>query len=83
MAMVMSGSTITITLGTPSGAVRTAAGNGTMTWTPTTSPYDRAGNACLATRAASPTPSSELRARPHPRPDGRRRDRLPVGLGAL
>ena len=47
---VMSGSTITITLGTPNGAVTTAAGkNGTMTWTPVTTPYDRAANACTTT----------------------------------
>ena len=44
--MVMSGSTITITLGTPSGAVTTAAAAGTMTWTPSATATDRAGNAC-------------------------------------
>jgi hypothetical protein len=43
--MVMSGSTITITLGTPSVTADTAAGNGTMTWTPSASATDRAGNA--------------------------------------
>ena len=47
--MVMSGSTIIITLGTPNGAVTTAAGNGTMTWTPVATPYDRAANACTTT----------------------------------
>ncbi len=47
--MEMTGSSITVTLGTPSGAVGTAAGNGTITWTPSTTPYDRAANACLAT----------------------------------
>jgi hypothetical protein len=43
--MVMSGSTITITLGTPSVTAETAAGTGTMTWTPSASSTDRAGNA--------------------------------------
>ena len=44
--MVMSGSTITITLGTQSGAATTAGGNGTMTWSPSSTPTDDAGNAC-------------------------------------
>jgi hypothetical protein len=43
--MVMSGSTITITLGTPSVTAETAAGSGTMTWTPSSSATDLAGNA--------------------------------------
>jgi hypothetical protein len=43
--MVMNGSTITLTLGTPSFTADTAAGNGTMTWTPSASATDRAGNA--------------------------------------
>lgn len=51
-AMVQSGATIAITLGTASGAGTTAAGNGTMTWTPSTSAYDRAGNACSAANAS-------------------------------
>jgi hypothetical protein len=42
--MVMSGSTIMITLGTPSVTADTASGNGTMTWTPSASATDRAGN---------------------------------------
>jgi hypothetical protein len=42
--MVQSGTTVTITLGTPSGATTTAAGNGTMSWTPTATITDRAGN---------------------------------------
>jgi hypothetical protein len=43
--MVMSGSTITITLGTPAGdTIGTAASTGTMTWTPSTSATDPAGN---------------------------------------
>jgi len=54
--MVMSGSTITITLGTPSGGVRTA-GNGTMIWTPVATPYDRAANACLTTAATESGPA--------------------------
>ena len=46
--MVMSGNTITITLGTASGATGTAAANGTMTWTPSATATDVAGNACSA-----------------------------------
>jgi hypothetical protein len=45
-AMVQTGTTITVTLGTPSGATGTAAGNGTMTWTPNAAALDAAGNAC-------------------------------------
>jgi hypothetical protein len=44
--MVMSGSTITITLGTQSGAATTAGGTGTMQWSPSGTPTDDAGNAC-------------------------------------
>ncbi|GIV00569.1 MAG: hypothetical protein KatS3mg014_2184 [Actinomycetota bacterium] len=55
--MQMSGSTITVTLGTPSGAVRTAAGTGTMTWTPSTAPYDRAANAMLTIAATEGGPA--------------------------
>ena len=43
--MVMSGNTVTVTLGTPSVTTDTAAGNGTMTWAPSATPYDRAANA--------------------------------------
>ena len=43
--MAQSGAVITITLGTASGAVTTAAANGTMYWTPSGTPYDRAANA--------------------------------------
>lgn len=42
--MVLSGSTVTITLGTQSAAATTAAGTGTMTWTPSASATDAAGN---------------------------------------
>jgi hypothetical protein len=61
--MVMSGNTVTITLGTY-GAVgilvgrSTAAGTGTMVWTPAATPYDRAGNVMAATAAnQSPAPT--------------------------
>jgi signal peptidase I len=49
--MVMSGSTVTITLGTVSNAalVGTAAGNGAMAWTPSATVLDLAGNACTTT----------------------------------
>jgi hypothetical protein len=42
--MVRSGNSITITLGTQSGAGTTAVANGTMNWTPSASVTDRAGN---------------------------------------
>jgi len=51
--MTMSGNAVTITLGTPSGATRTAAGSGTMTWTPSVAVTDVAGN------AGSPVASTE------------------------
>jgi hypothetical protein len=51
-SMVMSGNTITITLGAPSGGVTTAAGTGNMSWAPSTTATDRAGNACAAASAA-------------------------------
>jgi hypothetical protein len=55
--MVMSGSTITVTLGSPSGAVGTAAASGTISWTPTATPYDRAANACLTTTVTESGPA--------------------------
>jgi hypothetical protein len=42
--MVMNGSTITITLGTPAFTPDTASGSGTMTWTPSATGTDLAGN---------------------------------------
>jgi hypothetical protein len=61
--MVMSGNTVTITFGTY-GAVgllvgrTTAAGTGTMIWTPVATPYDRAGNVMsTATATQSPAPT--------------------------
>ena len=47
--MVQSGATILITLGTPSGATTTAAGTGNMTWPPSATATDAAGNACTIT----------------------------------
>jgi hypothetical protein len=44
-SMAMSGNTVTITLGTQSAAATTAAATGTMTWTPSASATDPAGNA--------------------------------------
>jgi hypothetical protein len=49
--MVRSGSTITVTLGTASGATLTETTNGAMIWTPSASAYDRAGNAGSTTNA--------------------------------
>lgn len=56
-SMAMSGNDITITLGTYSAesiliARTTAAGTGTMVWTPVATPYDRAGNV-ISTAAAT------------------------------
>ena len=50
--MVMSGSAVTVTLGTPSGATSTFAGTGTMSWGPTATFTDRAGNACSTTQVS-------------------------------
>jgi hypothetical protein len=47
--MVLSGSTITVRLGTPSGTVGTAAGTGTLNWAPSSTATDWAGNACSTT----------------------------------
>ena len=49
-SMVMSGSTVTITLGTESGG-RTSAASQTDTWVPSASAYDLAGNAMSTTAA--------------------------------
>jgi hypothetical protein len=51
-SMVMSGTTITITLGTQSAAATTAAATGTMSWTPSASATDPAGNAASTTAVA-------------------------------
>jgi hypothetical protein len=50
--MVLSGNAITITFGTASAGPGTAASTGTMTWTPSASAYDRAGNAETTTARA-------------------------------
>jgi hypothetical protein len=54
--MVMSGNTVTITFGTQSAGSllvgpTTAAGTGSMVWTPVATPYDRAGNVMPTTAA--------------------------------
>ena len=60
--MTMSGNSVTIVLGTyaPAGlAIRgTALGNGTMTWTPVATPFDRAANA-MSTTAATETGTAD------------------------
>lgn len=48
-SMAMSGNTVTITLGTQSAAATTAAATGTMSWTPSASATDPAGNAASTT----------------------------------
>jgi hypothetical protein len=49
--MVQSGSALTITLGTPSTTTNTVTTTGNMTWTPSTTATDRAGNAASSTAA--------------------------------
>jgi len=46
--IIMTGNTITVTLGTPNapGSIRTVPVGGGMTWTPSAAATDRAGNAC-------------------------------------
>lgn len=59
--MALSGNAITITLGTASAGPSTAASTGTMTWTPSASAYDRAGNAETTTvRAETGTADREF-----------------------
>ena len=51
-AMVMSGNTITITLGkAPTSGVLLAVSTGAMVWTPSTTAIDLSGNACSTTNA--------------------------------
>ena len=58
--MVQSGGTVTVTLGTQtSGTVRTNAAAGTMTWTPSATATDAAGNAC-STTARNETGASDI-----------------------
>jgi hypothetical protein len=54
--MVQTGSAITITLGTPSGAVGTQAVANNMIWTPSATATDRAGNTCQTTNATELIP---------------------------
>jgi hypothetical protein len=58
-SMVMSGSTVTITLGTQSAAATTAAANGTMVWTPSASAKDRADNAMPTTTRNEGNPNDK------------------------
>ncbi len=55
--MVQSGSSITITLGTPSGATTSQAGTTSMTWTPAVGATDRAGNTCMTTAVTEAVPA--------------------------
>lgn len=54
--MVQSGTTITITLGTPSGTVGTQATASSMVWTPSATATDPAGNTCQTTNATEAAP---------------------------
>jgi hypothetical protein len=55
--MTMSGSSVTIVLAAPLGTPETAAGNGVMTWTPSDSATDRAGNPASETPLSEPGPA--------------------------
>jgi chitinase len=59
-AMVMSGNSVTVTLGTPSGGVRTETVAATMAWTPSASALDVAGNACATTATNEVTPPADV-----------------------
>jgi hypothetical protein len=50
--MTMSGSTITIVFGTPSGTSSTVTAPGTMVWTPASGATDWAANACSTTNVS-------------------------------
>ncbi len=52
MVLSGAGTVVTITLGTPSGAFLTETVAGAMSWTPSASALDVAGNACSTTAAA-------------------------------
>jgi len=56
--MALSANTITITLGTQSGAGTAAAGNGSMVWQPSATATDRAGNP-METKAVSETGAAD------------------------
>lgn len=56
--MVLSSSTLTLTLGTQSGAGTTASGNGSMVWSPSATATDRAGNA-MGTSSLTETGSAD------------------------
>jgi hypothetical protein len=55
-AMVQGGNAITVTLGTPSGAVATQATANNIVWTPSATATDRAGNTCQTTNATETVP---------------------------
>jgi len=57
--MAMSGSTITITLGTASGSVKTVSAAKTMVWTPSASATDLAGNSMSTTPVTESGPSDK------------------------
>jgi hypothetical protein len=57
--MIMSGSSITITLGTASGTTGTVTTSGVMSWPPTATLTDRAGNAC-STLSVSESGSADV-----------------------
>jgi hypothetical protein len=59
--MVLSGSVITVTMGTPTSTAGTAAGTGTLKWTPSSSVTDHAGNAMsTATATESGTADTDF-----------------------
>jgi hypothetical protein len=55
--MTISGSTVTVVLGTPSGAVGSAVVTSNTRWNPSTVATDRAGNICRNTAVNEPVPA--------------------------
>jgi hypothetical protein len=55
--MVMIGSTITVTLGTPNGGGARLGNVTNIIWTPSSAATDRAGNACSAAPATQSGPA--------------------------
>ena len=60
MVLSGSGAVVTLTLGTPSGTFNTETVAGTMTWTPSATALDVAGNACSTAVANEGTPPADV-----------------------
>jgi hypothetical protein len=60
MVLSPGGTVVTVTLGAPSGAFNTETVAGTMSWTPSASALDVAGNACTTTAVNEITPPADV-----------------------